>query len=622
MTSAIFRCDIPASSPVEIKGEWNQQIDLRQFGNDPNLFLRLKDVELALLNSISSVARDLIHIAFYIYGGDQLVRRGGVADVYGRKWERNLHFVIPVSDPGLWSTITVKEKLQETLSFLTGDTFDFTFIEQQTDYQGQLGLGIEELDFQNQGADCVVLFSGGSDSLSAVVEQVAAFNKSPILVSHRSAPILDTRQSNLVDYLRRRFAQWKFPHVSIWASLKGQVSLEYTQRSRSFLYAALATAIAYHSNIDQIFLSDNGIVSINLPKNGHLKGTYASRTTHPKFLQKFQQLIREILKPTLCIENSLIFRTKADVLEILKTHGCADLLQETVSCAHTRKTTAFPHCGRCSQCIDRRFGSESANIEEHDIADRYEFDIFTDELQDSESRTQAEIYVRFAQRISELDDSAIFNEYPELFDCITLSDQNAEQTAREYVNLLRRHAAQVKNVLKKKLDQNFDRIFELSLPENSLLHLFSSGQLLKNQVEVLANNVEKILLNGLPKVFQSHRPDDEHEVQDAADALLNVDESREMFRELPLLPFASISTKPDHANINLDHDMYFVEMKFLKNRQRLNGVITEITSRSVIYNKQGAFAHFVIYDPDRYIVDDEQVKRDIAVERIRVSIIR
>jgi hypothetical protein len=138
-------------------------------------------------------------------------------------------------------------------------------------------------------------------------------------------------------------------------------------------------------------------------------------------------------------------------------------------------------------------------------------------------------------------------------------------------------------------------------------------------VDRLAERVEQILNVGLPKIFQSRIPQNEHEVQDAADGILST-EMNGIYRELPLLPFGGISTKPDFSN--LDNSLYYIEMKYPKSRSRLNQIITEITSRITIYKKQGAFAHFIIYDVNHVILDFDKLCGDLKDDKIKLSIIR
>ena len=57
--------------------------------------------------------------------------------------------------------------------------------------------------------------------------------------------------------------------------------------------------------------------------------------------------------------------------------GCADLIAESISCTHTKDiTNKQPHCGYCSQCIDRRFAVMAAGQEQHDPLTQYRMERF------------------------------------------------------------------------------------------------------------------------------------------------------------------------------------------------------------------------------------------------------
>src|SRR5882724_1862407 len=126
----------------------------------------------------------------------------------------------------------------------------------------------------------------------------------------------------------------------------------------------------------------------------------------------------------LLIHNTLLFKTKKEVLGIIAASGYPELLQETVSCAHTEgKTKQQPHCGVCSQCIDRRFATEAAGLVEHDLSSRYEIDIFEHAIEKPADQLQAESYVRFAQRLEGISTASEFLEaFPDLYDCLPDGD--------------------------------------------------------------------------------------------------------------------------------------------------------------------------------------------------------
>jgi len=279
----------------------------------------------------------------------------------------------------------------------------------------------------------------------------------------------------------------------------------------------------------------------------------------------------------------------------------------------------------CSQCIDRRFGSLAAGLEEHDLVERYGIDIFLDPLEEGDPRAQAESYIRFAIEIDRSSDNDLFERYGELYDCILPDDPDPDATARDLLGLLRRHAEQVLGVTRSYVQRYSMSFLKGELPSTCLLRLVTAGEHLRPPRSAYIEQISEVLRQALPKIFQSKLPQSEHEVQDAVEATLSAAKAR-LDRELPLMPFAGISTKPDFATAgeNKYSEWLFVEMKYLRTRQRLNSAVTEITSRINIYKRQGACVLFGVYDPSRFIVDDnkfiadlQQISDDIWVVVIR-----
>ena len=56
-----------------------------------------------------------------------------------------------------------------------------------------------------------------------------------------------------------------------------------------------------------------------------------------------------------------------DVVEIIKDCGEQNIIPISVSCSSTRtKPNLAPHCGLCSQCIDRKFAITASSLDEDD----------------------------------------------------------------------------------------------------------------------------------------------------------------------------------------------------------------------------------------------------------------
>jgi len=470
MVRALFRCDEAPTPALWLRAAWDIRHHIRHRGRVPNLNLRMQNLSHALLTQVDDRAADLTRIAAYVYAADQMVSRGGPKDVYSKDWRRAMAMAIPVSDPDFWNDENVRTRLQVVLSFLSDDVWDFSF----TKAPGEVRQLV--LDLANEPAigtpDSVVLFSGGADSLCAAVEAAFLQGAKPVLVSHRSTPNVSSRQRGLVQELRRRHPAWYFPHISVWVHRRGSEALDSSQRTRPFLFASLGAAVANQLGLCDVLLGDNGVASLNLPINAQLVGALATRSTHPRFIALFNDFVREVLSGRPRVSNPLAFRTRAESLQLLAQAQVSDLLQETVSCSYSRgRPLSQIHCGVCSQCIDRRFGSLGAGLDEHDLAELYGADIFSQPLPEGDPRTLALSYVRFARQILKTPEDDLFNEFPQLYDCILPDDPHPEETAKSFVELLKRHAATVLKVLQAEMSRLGSEIAAGDLPTTSLVGL-------------------------------------------------------------------------------------------------------------------------------------------------------
>ena len=107
------------------------------------------------------------------------------------------------------------------------------------------------------------MFSGGLDSLAGAVE-TARKGERLVLVSHRPVTTLDSRQKRLFSELKTEFPD-QLIHIPVWVNKSGGLNRESTQRTRSFLFAALGTVVAESINAGGVRFFENGIVSLNFP---------------------------------------------------------------------------------------------------------------------------------------------------------------------------------------------------------------------------------------------------------------------------------------------------------------------------------------------------------------------
>jgi 7-cyano-7-deazaguanine synthase in queuosine biosynthesis len=424
------------------------------------------------VTNIPDVLTDLLELATYVYCADGMVRRGGSTMAQmGKDWRRRFRFVVPVRMPEIWSSPQISRLLIETLSFLSDDFYEFDFhpLRDPTGFQNYLELGGgEPHGFQPNE---VVLFSGGLDSLAGTIDEIVS-ERRVVLVSHRSAPKIVSRQAELVEALQTRFGRDRVLHVPVWVYKDQNIGKEFTHRSRSFLYAALAFVVARIFGLSRLRFFENGIVSLNLPIVPHELGARASRTTHPQVIHGFTNLFSALAQTSFTVQNPFLWRTKNEIVRIIGEHRCVELIQQTVSCAHVREMTVpQTHCGVCSQCVDRRFAVLAAGLEAHDPEALYKLDLLLDTLPAGEARTMVEAYVRAATNIERMNELAFFSHYGEASRAVRFIPEGANEAGREIFELHKRHAGEVCLVIEDGIRKNASALRAQTLPPGSLLVL-------------------------------------------------------------------------------------------------------------------------------------------------------
>jgi hypothetical protein len=449
-------------------------VPLSLWGVDSNVTLKVGDISQKMVANIAPVLIDLLEIATYVYCADQATTRGGRSSrEYGAGWRRQFQFHIPVREPDLWSSKPVRTALCDTLGFLSDDEYAFTFkkltkpppVDQYLDFGGGVpGFQAEE----------VVLFSGGLDSLGGAIQEVIADKRSIALVSHRSNPKIDSRQRALLHDLKQKSLPQQPFHVPVWINKDKALGREYTQRTRSFLYASLGAIVARIFDLWRIRFYENGVVSINLPISPQVVGGRATRTTHPQVLNGFSEIFSAIFQKPFAVENPFCWMTKAEVVKSIRDRGCGELIKHTVSCTHVwEMTTLKTHCGTCSQCIDRRFGTLAAGCPDvEDPEEMYGVDLLRGEWPPGDSRTMLESYVGMAKRVRSMSDTAFFTEFGEVHRVTRqIHGMSVHDAATQILALYKRHATEVGDVIARGIRDHAQDISDGTLPSSSLLIL-------------------------------------------------------------------------------------------------------------------------------------------------------
>jgi hypothetical protein len=441
--------------------------------------LKIRDISTRMAQDVPPVLADLLELAVYVYCADQFTSRGGdTIPELGRKWRRAFRFQVPVRCPEIWSRSDVQDLLIGTLGFLSDDDYAFEFVRHPE--PGPPGLQ-HHLDFAGSAdrgfvPDDVILFSGGLDSLVGAVESLIGRGRRAALVSHQAASMLISKQSRLVAALRERTEPFQLFHVPIGVNKGHEEAAEFTQRSRSFLFATLGLVVAQLFGRNIVRFCENGVVSVNLPIASHVLGTRATRTTHPRVLTELGRLFSVVLAKPITVENPYFWKTKSELVRSLADHGCADLIVETLSCTRVREATRRKrHCRVCSQCLDRRFGILGAGLGEHEPANAYVVDLFRGERRPGPDVVMAESYVLHALKLASMSEQTFLNSFGQIFQVLPYLPGSPDESAARLHDLHRRHGQTVAAVIDRELAHHATLTKSLSLPESSLLMLIQSA---------------------------------------------------------------------------------------------------------------------------------------------------
>lgn len=455
-------------------GDGREPLRIRLNNADATFRLRADRISAAAVRPIEPRLQDLLDIAATIFAADSSVRRGSdTRPDMGEAWRRRFDFQIPVRDAAFWSSPEVIAALTDAVTFLTDDIVNFSFSARAADEPEQPFLG-----FDAKGAafaaDEVLLFSGGLDSFAGALETLNTSDKRVVLVTHRSSQKAATRQKKLGHYLKGRYPG-RVLQIHVAAHKVGGEAREATQRSRSFLFAALGQVVARMFGAGRQNFFENGIIGHNLPLSPQVVGTMATRTTHPLSLRKLEHLMMLVGDGAgAAIRNPYQWLTKTDVVRRIAEYGAGDQIRHAVSCTSIREqNTLHTHCGACSQCLDRRFAMLAAGLGAEDPAEMYGTDVLFGAREKDRSRTMALEWTRHAVRLAGIDDHAFVSTFGQELMRIASGypDERRADLMRRIVDLHRRHGGLVVSVLESAIRDNADRLARHEISEGALVRL-------------------------------------------------------------------------------------------------------------------------------------------------------
>ncbi len=303
-------------------------------------------------------AIDLAILAATVTAADTMISRANDAQ---DSWTREIDLYIPVAEADRWQAST--SLIVDMLQFLTGDIWRVTF---RPRHKGMESLLDRDDEMHDDPFDTVCLFSGGLDSFVGAIDLLAS-DKHPILVSHyRDASTKN--QPACAARLGKVYGDLSPSHVRTNVSFDKNdipgLSSETTTRGRSFIFFALASLVADAlAGVTPVHVPENGLISLNIPLTPLRIGAWSTRTTHPFYMARWQELV-DNLGIAARLTNPYRFMTKGEMLATCKNR---DLLENnlniTVSCSSLTKgrwkKRPPGHCGYCTPCLIRRASIEA-----------------------------------------------------------------------------------------------------------------------------------------------------------------------------------------------------------------------------------------------------------------------
>ena len=349
--------------------------------------------------------------------------------------------------------------------------------------------------------DEVALFSGGVDSFAGAVDGLIGERKRLALVGHHSCPKVFSIQKELIEGLKRGGLAGQIFYAPVNVTNTGIAAREYTQRTRSFLFACLALVLTRMFERDEFTFYENGVVSLNLPIAKDVLGARATRTTHPKVIRGFEELFSAVLERDIAIRTPFQWLTKKEVTRKAVEHGFGHLLATTSSCTRPRDWTRYRrHCGACSQCIDRRFGILAAGFGDLDPAERYELDLLLGDRSLDRDVRMAVAYVKFFQNFASSSKSRFISDHPQVAAALSyFPDLSADAAAARIHDLYIRHAEDVLAVIRSGVERHNEQLVRGELPAGSLLSMCFSRRGIEAPAPSSYDRQVKQFMDGLSK---------------------------------------------------------------------------------------------------------------------------
>lgn len=288
---------------------------------------------------------DFAIIAMAVVAADKAILRANSQD----GWTRQIRLTVYLHNSQKWNA--VKKDFEWMLRFLSGD---FWYLNLKSLPESLLPKKKYELRTQ----DCICLLSGGMDSLTGAIDLYES-NKNPLFVSQLVKGDAQHQRDYAALFGTDNLCQWR-----CYVGKTGQS--EISTRTRSIIFYAFALLASCSIDFNErgrkeIFVPENGFISLNTPLDPLRIGSLSTKTTHPVYMQSMQKIWNEMgLDVDLVLPYK--YRTKGEVLLNCKNFELMkDNIFGSTSCGKYQRH-GMRHCGVCIPCLVRRAAFQKAGL--------------------------------------------------------------------------------------------------------------------------------------------------------------------------------------------------------------------------------------------------------------------
>lgn len=317
-------------------------------------------IALAELNRLeiypTEVGLDLLILAAHVHVADTRISRVTESQ---DSWTRELRLLVPVSNPEHWNL--ARKTLKSMLDFLTGDRWELIFRKRPDSFKSLVKSSAQSCSTYN----AVSLFSGGLDSLIGAIDLLEE-RRHTLFISHAGEGATSEVQKALFKSLTSRYKESLVDRLRVWMAFPDgivkDVQAESTTRGRSFLFFSLGAFAG--SGLRKEFtlgVPENGLIALNVPLDPMRLGANSTRTTHPFYMARWNQLLSELELGGKLV-NPYWDRTKGEMMKGCRNQAILQkLAPRSQSCAHPsaarwlgKGSPANQQCGTCLPCLIRR----------------------------------------------------------------------------------------------------------------------------------------------------------------------------------------------------------------------------------------------------------------------------